>query len=300
MSNARWLSIAIAGLAAVPATLHAQVRASEHAIVAQTVDGTTLTVEYSRPSSRGRVPVYGKVVTWGEVWTPGANWATTLEVDKDVSIDGHPLPKGKYSVWMEVQPAEWTVILDPKAKQFHTAHPKPDSAQIRFAVTPDSVSGPELLTWSFTEVSMTGTVLRMAWAGRAVALRVAVTPSHPLTFAPALAARYVGNYSLRWLPEDSAAAAPDSAPPLETWRVTYTPDTLRMDWEVPGDSDSPYHAVLISIGTDAFYPGFVEEYGIFDAQPGLATEFDVSDGRATGFVIRGKNDQVRAVGTRIP
>lgn len=299
MPNASWLPIVVATLMAVPGGARAQVRASEHAIVAQTVDGTTLTLEYSRPNSRARVPVYGKVVTWGEVWTPGANWATTLEVDKDVSINGHPLPKGKYSVWMEVQPTDWTVILDPKAKQFHTAHPKPDTTQIRFAVTPDSVSGPELLTWSFTEVSMTGTALRMAWAGRAVVLRVAVTPSHPLTLAPELAGRYVGTYSLRWLP-DSTAAKPDSEPPLETWRVSYTPDTLKMDWEVPGDSDSPYHALLISIGSDAFYPGFVEEYGIFDAQPGLATEFDVTDGRATGFVIRGRNDQVQAVGTRVP
>ena len=52
MSNARWLSFVLAGLAAVPTNIHAQVRASEHAVVAQTVDGTTLTVEYSRPGAR--------------------------------------------------------------------------------------------------------------------------------------------------------------------------------------------------------------------------------------------------------
>ena len=33
-----------------------------------------------------------------------------------MTVNGHPLPKGKYSVWMEVQPTTWTVIFDPKAK----------------------------------------------------------------------------------------------------------------------------------------------------------------------------------------
>ena len=96
----------LTSLVALPGHGHAQVRASELAIVSQTIDGTVITVEYSRPRVRGRSPVFGKLVTWGEVWTPGANWATTLDVSKDVTIDGHPLPRGKYSVWMEVQPKE--------------------------------------------------------------------------------------------------------------------------------------------------------------------------------------------------
>jgi hypothetical protein len=299
MSIVRWWFPAVAALAALPAAGRAQVRASELGTVSQTVDGTTLTVEFSRPRARGRSPVYGKMIPWGEVWTPGANWATTLDVSKDVTVNGHALAKGKYSVWMEVQPTEWTVILDPKARQFHTAHPKPDSAQVRFAVTPDSVRGPETLIWSFSEVSSTGTVLQMAWAGRSVSLRVAVTPSHPVTFPADLAARYVGTYSLRWLPADTTAPPPDSAPPLETLKVSYGQDTLRIDWEVPGDKDAPYHGLLISIGAETFYPGFFED-GIFDTAPNLVTEFAVSGGRATGFVIRGKDDRVQAVGTRVP
>jgi len=299
MLNVRWWYLALAALAILPVEAWAQVRASELATVSQTVDGTTLTVEYSRPRARGRSPVYGKVIPWGEVWTPGANWATTLEVSKDVTVDGHALAKGKYSVWMEVQPTEWTVILDPKARRFHTSHPKPDSTQVRFGVTPDSVSGPETLIWSFPEVSTAGAVLQMAWAGRSVSLRVAVTPSHPVTFPAALASRYVGTYSLRWLPADTMAPPPDSAPPLETFKVSYSLDTLRIDWEVPGDKDAPYHGLLIGIGAETFYPGFFED-GIFDTAPDLVTEFAVSNGRATGFVIRGKDDRVQAVGTRVP
>jgi len=302
MANARPWFLTFAVLATLPAGAEAQVRASEVASVSQTVDGTVITVEYSRPRTRGRSPVYGTpIVAWGEVWTPGANWATTLDVSKDVTIDGHPVPKGKYSVWMQVEQGDWTVILDPKAKQFHTEHPKPDSAQIRFEVRPDGGTGPEVLTWSFPDLSSNGTVLQMAWSGRSVRLAVEVPPSHPLTLSAALADRYVGNYSLKWIPRDSTAAKADSAPPpLETWKLSYAKDVLMLDWEVAADSEAPYHAILVGIGNDAFYPLFIEEDDIQDAAPNLAAEFAVADGRATGFVIRRKDDSIQAVGTRIP
>ena len=301
MPNVRRWQAVVGLMVCLPAGMHAQVRASEPATVSQTVDGTVLTVEYSRPRTRGRWPIYGNEVTWGEVWTPGANWATTLEVTDDVTIDGHPVPKGKYSVWMQVEEGDWTVILDPRAKQFHTAHPKPDSSQIRFGVTPDSVAGPEVLLWSFPDLSMTGTVLQMAWAGRSVRLAIVVTPSHPLTFAAAPAERYVGRYSLRWIPRDTAAVDTDSVPPpVETWNISYVEDRMLLDWEVAGDEEAPYHAILVSIGDDVFYPGFIEEGDMFEAVPSLATEFSLADGKATGFVIRRKDDTIQAVGTRVP
>ena len=301
MAKFRWFILVGLAALSLPAGVEAQIRASESATVSQTVDGTVLTVEYARPRTRGRSPIYGREVTWGEVWTPGANWATTLEVSKDVTVNGHPLSKGKYSVWMQVEEGDWTVILDPKARQFHTVHPKPDSSQIRFTVTPDSVVGPEVLVWSFPDLSSAGTTLQMAWAGRSVSMRIAVTPSHALTLAAALADRYVGDYSLRWIPRDTTAAKADSAPPpLETWKLSYAKDMLMLDWEVPDNDEAPYHAILVSIGGEVFYPGFIEEGDMFDAVPSLAAEFAVSDGRATGFVIRRKDDTIQAVGTRLP
>ncbi len=56
-----------------PAPAAAQIRGSEAGVTAQTVDGTTLTIDYSRPSARGRA-LFGELVPWDVVWTPGANW----------------------------------------------------------------------------------------------------------------------------------------------------------------------------------------------------------------------------------
>ena len=70
-----------------PSRAAAQIRASELQSVAQTVDGTTIRVTYSRPRTRERWPIFGtKIVQWGEVWTPGANWATLLETNKDITL----------------------------------------------------------------------------------------------------------------------------------------------------------------------------------------------------------------------
>ena len=102
MSGARLghASGAIVSLALAFPLAHAGAQmASEKGSVTQTVDATTITIEYSRPVARGRNP-FPDVVRWGRMWTPGANWATTFEVDKNVHLNGVDVPKGKYSVWM--------------------------------------------------------------------------------------------------------------------------------------------------------------------------------------------------------
>jgi DUF2911 family protein len=42
-----------------------QLQASEAASISQTVDGTKLTVTYSRPRARGRRGLFGTQVKWG-------------------------------------------------------------------------------------------------------------------------------------------------------------------------------------------------------------------------------------------
>ena len=169
------LSLALALLPCAPAG--AQGRPSEHGTVSQTVAGTTLTVEYDRPSARGRDPLFGGVVKWGEKWTPGANWATTLEVDRAVEVNGHALPKGKYSVWMIPQPREWTVILHRSARRYHTQRPNEADEQLRFTVPPEEGAHMETLAWYFPEVRRDGATLRMHWGSTIVPIRVQVRDS---------------------------------------------------------------------------------------------------------------------------
>ena len=46
-----------------------------------------ITIDYSRPSAKGRV-VYGDLVPFGKVWRTGANNATKITFGEDVKVEG--------------------------------------------------------------------------------------------------------------------------------------------------------------------------------------------------------------------
>ena len=191
-----WI-VTAACIALAPSSLTAQRRASEHGTVSQKVDGTTISVEYDRPVARGR-DLFGALVRWNQTWTPGANNATTLEVDKDVRINGAMLPKGKYSVWMIPRDtAAWTVILHRNAKLWHTQRPNQTEEQLRFDVTPEQGSHMETLAWYFPVVGPEMTTLRMHWGTTVVPMKIDVSSTVVFdSLTAAQRARYVGTYRM--------------------------------------------------------------------------------------------------------
>lgn len=79
--------------------------------------GANLTIKYSSPSVKGR-KVWGGLVPYDKVWRAGANEATVLETDKDITIEGKTVPKGKYSVYAIPGEKEWSVILNSQTGQW--------------------------------------------------------------------------------------------------------------------------------------------------------------------------------------
>ncbi len=170
---------AVAVIGIVPSVGVAQVLRSQLGSVAQTVDSTTIVVEYYRPQARGR-ELFGALVNWNDLWTPGANWATTLEVDRDVRIANAGLPRGKYSVWIRPQEKEpWEVILFRRARVFHLWPPPPEEEQLRFSVKPETVPHCEVLTWSFPAVMPDRAALELRWGTPALSFHILVEPSRP-------------------------------------------------------------------------------------------------------------------------
>jgi hypothetical protein len=74
------------------------------------IDGATLTVDYGRPSKRGR-EVFGGVVPWNVVWRTGANAATHFASDGDLLIGGEPVPAGTYTLWTTFTPESGLLII---------------------------------------------------------------------------------------------------------------------------------------------------------------------------------------------
>jgi DUF2911 family protein len=64
-----------------------------------TIDGATITVDYSRPAKRGRV-VWGEVVPWNRVWRLGADVATHFTTSANLRVGDADVPAGAYTIWM--------------------------------------------------------------------------------------------------------------------------------------------------------------------------------------------------------
>lgn len=285
------LAVILASSLAQPAS--AQIRASELGTVSQTIDGTTIMIEYSRPRARGRDPLFGGVVHWGEHWTPGANWATTFEVNRDVQLNGHAVAAGKYSLWMVVQPDEWVIYLDPEARQFHTDVPDSSDAQIRFTVAPEERPFVEVMSMWFPEITSTGATLATQWGTTYVPMTIAVEPSRPITLAEDKAARYLGTYAITWTPEEGE----EEGPPREgVFTVTYEDGSLmgRMQPAPPWFREM----VLIEIADDWFHPGLFEDGELYDVMSGLTFEFDPESEHASRFDVRWITDDVIASAER--
>lgn len=280
-----------------PAPLRAQVRASELQTITQTVDGTTLSITYSRPRLRGRTVVFGtRAVQWGEVWTPGANYATTLEINRDIAMGGVTVPKGKYGIWLIVsKDTTWTMLLDPNWKQFHMEHPKPNDTQLRVPVhaNPRAPAVEEMLTYSFPTVTARGGVVAMQWARLRVTVPFQVAPTLSDKLPEPDARPYVGSYAL-----DSAGKS------MGRLIVTYANGGLKARFD-PNDSYFNTFA-LMRTGRHMFTIGLFEAAEVFAGgeiyevlKPDLQLTFAMVDGVQT-VECRDESDALWFSGKRTP
>ena len=150
-------------------------RVSPHESVSATVDGAQLTIAYGRPSMRGRT-IFGALVSYGRVWCPGADEATTLESTKELMFDTLRVPVGPHTIWVLPTEDKWTLVVSKDPSGFHTQyHPDRDLGrielrkrevataveQLTFAIgrRDAGVGGTIAMTWERTEVSVPFTVV---------------------------------------------------------------------------------------------------------------------------------------------
>lgn len=273
----------------------AQIRASELGTITQMIDGTKLTISYSRPRTRGRVSLFGtKAANWGETWTPGANWATTLEVTRDVTINERRVPKGKYSVWLVLKErGDWTMVLDPNARRFHEDKPDSSASQIRFPVRLDQAQFVDVLTWSVPELTVGSAMIAMQWGTTRATMKLVVQPSLALTMPEAEARPYLGRY--RYTP----VMGSDSGKSM-TLIVTYEQGILKGQFD-PNDSYLDKFA-MIRVAPDYFVPGLYDRRGeIYEVlRPEMVLSFVRVNGRPISFEERDEDDTLVATGKRLP
>jgi hypothetical protein len=125
-------------------------------------DGHTVTIQYSRPSMRGR-KIFGGLVPYDEVWRTGANAATSLKTDVDLVIGGETVPKGEYTLYTLPGMSSWKLIINKQTGQWGTEYSQgQDLERVNMKVT-QRPSGLELFTISFDKTSGSSATLQLEW-----------------------------------------------------------------------------------------------------------------------------------------
>ena len=90
--------------------------------------GTTeITVEYSRPSLKGRT-IFPDMHKYGEFWRTGANYATKISFSKDVMVEGKSLSAGTYALLTKPGMESWEIYLYPFAENGWNSYTSKDPA----------------------------------------------------------------------------------------------------------------------------------------------------------------------------
>ncbi len=174
--NAARMVAALAAAVAFVAPSNAQTPPlSQHGTVSQTINTTTLTVHYDRPTARGRM-LFGEdgIVPNDALWTPGANRATILELSRGARVAGHDVPAGKYGVWTIPGAGEWTLILSRTWDTHHSIYPGPPDDVVRTTMRPERGAHMETLAFYFPVVGPYSAMLNLHWGELVLPIPIAV------------------------------------------------------------------------------------------------------------------------------
>lgn len=147
-------------------------QASPSAQLAQKVGLTDVTVDYSRPSTRGR-KIFGELVPYDEVWRTGANSATLVSFSTEVEIGGSKIPAGQYALYSIPGKSEWTIILSSNTELWGAMGYSNTDDVVRFKVKPNNLSRKyETFEITFNNMDDTSADLSMKWENTRVDFKI--------------------------------------------------------------------------------------------------------------------------------
>src|SRR5208283_3328924 len=158
---------------------------NQRATVTQGIGPVTVTVEYSSPAVHGpdgkdrHGQIWGKLVPYGltnpgfannqpDPCRAGANETTVFAVSHDVTVEGKPLPAGRYGLFMIAQLDEWTIIFNKNSSSWGSFFYDESLDVLRVKVKPHKNDYREWLTYEFPVRRPDETTVEMQWEDLAV------------------------------------------------------------------------------------------------------------------------------------
>ena len=137
---------------------------SPAAKIMQTVGLTDVTVEYSRPSMRGRT-IFGDLVPYDKLWRTGANKNSMVTFSDDVIIAGQKITAGAYAVFTKPGLSSWEVIFYSDTNNWGTPE-KWDDSKVAAKTNVQVYNMPmevETFTMSIDALNNNGATLGILW-----------------------------------------------------------------------------------------------------------------------------------------
>ncbi|MFD2562048.1 DUF2911 domain-containing protein [Aquimarina rubra] len=143
--------------------------------IEQVVGLTDVSIEYSRPSMKGRA-IFGNLVPFDKLWRTGANKNTQITFSDDVKIGDAELKKGTYAIFTKPGKESWEVIFYSDASNWGTPREWDDSKVAgKVTVKPTKIPmNVETFTIMLSDFTMNSAHINILWENTEVAFKLEV------------------------------------------------------------------------------------------------------------------------------
>jgi hypothetical protein len=140
--------------------VHAGKGGSPHVRTEWKIDGATISIEYGRPSMKGRPE--SQLMPPGKEWRTGADEATTLRTDRQLRFGTLVVPAGTYQIHSVPGATSWQLIISKSTQAWGIPYPAGQDLG-RTPMTVSKTAKPvEQLTISIDDTAA-GATLRIEW-----------------------------------------------------------------------------------------------------------------------------------------
>jgi hypothetical protein len=146
-----------------------------------TISGKTVTIKYSSPGVKGREGhIFSKDGLISKdphypVWRAGANSATSLHTDADITIGDLAVPKGDYTLFVDVSdPDSWTLIVSKQTGEWGLRYDKTQDLGSTKMKMSKPMAMVENLKYTLADLGGAKAKLTLEWEDHSASVLIAV------------------------------------------------------------------------------------------------------------------------------
>jgi hypothetical protein len=156
---------------------------SPAATVSQTIGISTITINYSRPSVKGR-EIWGALVPYGwnaqgfgtgnkAPWRAGANENTVIRFSHAATVEGQPVPAGSYGLFFVINnDNSGEVVLSKDYRSWGSFFYDPKQDLIRAKIQLRDIPKTEMLTYDFINITKNSVDLVLNWEKKQLPVKI--------------------------------------------------------------------------------------------------------------------------------